>query len=279
MAQAAGLRGSQHPHRDCHKTPKARGYIDLPIASLVGILTAKRSMLETYGGLVLPKVWRVVTGGAWGLRSVVATLLTFLLVLPPRLAAQPPAAATPPAPPQNRVTQPAASLPLPTGVLKIYVLEGQNQIHDIRDRVLAMVVVEVRDENDRPLEGTEVTFDLPAVGPGGAFAGQQFRFSTTTNVMGQAAATFSPNTETGRFNIRVRAAQGNRTGDAVISQSNARHAGVAEPKTGGLLKFAWWKIGLVAAVGATIGVIVATRGGGSAPSPTLFPGTPTFGPP
>lgn len=208
--------------------------------------------------------------GLWGFQPVVAILVTFLLALPPGLGAQPPAA--------NPAPQAPNPAPLAVESLKIYVLQGDREIHDIRVRAAATVVIEVRDDTERPVEGVEVTFDLPAIGPGGLFAGQQPRFSTKTNLQGQAAATFTPNSEIGRFNIRVTAVVGNRAGHAVIAQSNARRAGVAEPKTGGLLKFAWWKVGVVAAVGAAVGIIVATRGGSSS-SPVLIPGTPTFGAP
>jgi hypothetical protein len=163
--------------------------------------------------------------------------------------------------------------------LQIFILEGQGEIHNIRERVTATVVVEVRDQNGLPVDGADVTFALPAVGPGGAFTGQQPTSSAKTNFQGQAAATFLPNMETGRFNIRVTAMQGNRTGRAVIAQSNALRSGVAEAKSGGLFKFAWWKVAVLAGIGATVGIVLATRGGSSSSGPTLIPGTPTFGAP
>jgi hypothetical protein len=166
--------------------------------------------------------------------------------------------------------------PLPVESLTIYVLEGQNQIHDVRIPAAATPVVEVRDDNMVPLPGANVTFELPAKGPGGAFAGQRLTFTTKTNDQGQAGAPFTPNSLTGRFTIKVTAQSGSRTGHANIAQSNALRAGVAEPKRG-LFKFAWWKVGVLAGVGAVVAILV-TRGGSSS-SPTLIPGTPTFGAP
>lgn len=180
------------------------------------------------------------------------------------------------APPQTPTLAPQTPAPLPVESLAIYVLEGQNEIHDIRAPITAMTVVEVRDENGIPIEGADVTFELPRTGPGGAFAGQASSYTGKTNSQGQVSATFQPNALTGRFTIQVTAKFGNRTGHAVIMQTNARRAGVAEPKSG-LFKFAWWKVAVLAGIGATVAILVTRGGSGS--SPTLIPGTPTFGAP
>ena len=228
-------------------------------------------MLETYGSawgkgsLVLRRI-------PWMIQSAVAVLLAALLALPPQAAAQAPNAANPAAPQAPNLA------PFPTQSLMIYILEGQDQIHDIRDRVAAMTVVEVRDENGLPLEDADVTFTLPAMGPGGFFAGQQLTYTGKTNFQGQVAANFLPNMQTGRFTIRVNAKLGNRVAQVQIRQSNALRSGTAEPRHG-LLKFAWWKVAVLAGVGAAIGIVVATRGGGSGSSVTLIPGSPTFGAP
>lgn len=190
--------------------------------------------------------------------------------------AQAPAPPAPAVAPQAPNLAPQAPAALPVESLAVYVLEGQNEIHDIRNPVTAMPVVEVRDENGLPIEGADVTFELPKTGAGGAFAGQATTYSTKTNSQGQAAATFLPNVQTGRFTIRVSAKSGNRTGHAVITQSNARRSGVAQPKTG-LFKFAWWKVAVLGGVGVTVAILL-TRGSSSS-SVTLIPGTPTFGAP
>ncbi len=209
---------------------------------------------------------------AFAARPLVAILVAALLAVPPQAAAQTPATAAPAQPAQAPNLAPA-----PVGSLTVYVLEGQNQIYNIRDRVMAMVVVEVRDSSGLPVEAADVTFTLPATGAGGFFPGQQLSFTAKTNFQGQAAATFLPNMQTGRFNIRVTAKSGNQIGQSVIRQTNALRSGVAEPKSG-IFKFAWWKVAVLAGVGVTVGVVLATRGG-SGPSVTLVPGTPTFGAP
>ena len=207
----------------------------------------------------------------------VAILLVSLLALPPCAAAQQQVPS--PAPPAS--PGPASQLPnpllLPVETLRILVLEGQGEVHDIHNRITATPVVEVRDENGRPVEGADVTFELPAVGPGGLFAQQQTTFTTKTNSQGQAAGTFQPNLLTGRFNIKVTAKLGNRSGHETIRQSNSTHPAKAEGEQhNGILKFAWWKVAVVAGVGATVGIILATRGQNTI---TLIPGSPTFGAP
>ena len=255
---------------------KIRSYYRLAAIDFYWNFCCKTICLIHHGGSAVAKVSRVVRGGSWGIQST-AILVASLLALPPLGTAQAPAAQTPATP--NPLGAPQAPNPaqLPVDSLTIYILEGRGQIHVIRNPASAMPVVEVRDENSLPLEGAEVVFDLPQVGPSGSFAGQRFTFTTRTNSQGQAAAIFTPNAETGRYNIRVTARAGNRIGHALIPQSNALRSGTAEPKSG-LFKFAWWKVAVLAGVGATVGILVA-RGGSSGPSVTLIPGTPTFGAP
>ena len=122
------------------------------------------------------------------------------------------------------------------------------------------VLQEVRDDNGLPVEGAEVKFDLPPAGPGGSFPGQQFTATAKTNIQGQAAVSFVPNFEAGRFNIRVTATLGNRIGHVVITQTNSARTSSAEPRSGPF-RFAWWKVAVVAGAGATLGIILAKRGG------------------
>ena len=213
-----------------------------------------------------------------GIQAALVILLAASLVLPPAATAQAPGGPSSAAAPQAPNLAPQTPSPdlLPVESLTIYVLDGQNEIHDIRTPATATPVVEVRDENRMPLPGVDVTFELPPTGPSGAFAGRQLTFKTKTNDQGQASATFMPNSLTGRFTIKVTAQSGNRAGHTNITQSNALRSGVSKQKSG-LFKFAWWKVGVLAGV-AVVVVILATRGG-SGSSPTLIPGTPTFGAP
>jgi len=189
---------------------------------------------------------------------------------------------------------PAQSQELPPSVkpggqstesLQIFILEGNGATNTLVQPMPSMIVVEVRDENSRPVEGADVVFELPATGPGGRFSEDQSIRRARTNSQGQAGVTFVPNSEMGRFSIKVSATIGNRSGQAVISQTNAlRPASSAEKRRFG--KLGNWKVLLIA--GGVVGVVVvvlATRGGGSSsaasapPTITLTPGTPTFGSP
>jgi hypothetical protein len=160
--------------------------------------------------------------------------------------------------------------------LRILVLEGERGLNDIERSLPALTVVEVRDENDRPIEGAEVTFRLPPSGPGGSFAGQKFSRSVRSNAQGQAAPTgFTPNHELGEFGIQVTATYGTLLGRATIHQTN--EAGV-NTITGtrmnkGFNKSGKWKwiIAGGLAVGAVVGILLATRGG----SGTSASSTPT----
>lgn len=201
---------------------------------------------------------------------LLAGFLAILIGLPAPVLGQQPAP-----PPQ------AAPAAVPTmETLRILVLQGQNAVNGIRYGMVTEPVVEIHDENDLPLEGADVVFELPATGAGGTFPGGQFVTSVKSNLRGQAGAAFNPNAVTGRFVIKVTATLRNRTGHTTITQTNALDAAALEK--GGIRKFRWWKVAVVAgAVGLVVGIVLATRGGGSSSSNTitLTPGAPTFGTP
>ena len=174
------------------------------------------------------------------------------------------------------IAQPPTAKPLPpvpSGQLKIFVLEGQGAVHNIQTPMVANPVIEVRDRNDQPVEGAEVVFELPASGPGGLFSNQQTTARTRTNYRGQAAVSFIPNDQTGRFSIRVTATLGSQSGQAVIAQTNATRTAAAVARRGR----PWylnWKILALAGAGGAAGGYFAARGGNGAvvPTITLSPG-------
>jgi len=161
--------------------------------------------------------------------------------------------------------------------LKIVVLEGQGAVNNLRQRTAREPVVEIRDENDRPVAGASVTFILPESGPSGVFPNGSRIVTTVSDEKGQAAGLgLRPNRVAGDFEIRVTASHQGRAASASISQTNA---GTPPSRIPG-------KLIAVAALlgGATTGVFIARggRGGagdGKATRPTLIPGTPEVGPP
>lgn len=167
--------------------------------------------------------------------------------------------------------------------LRVLVLQGNNVVNNVRTRVATSPIVEIRDRNDIPVEGAEVAFELPAVGPGGFFAGQSLKQVAKSNRQGQAAATgLVPNMETGRFKIKVTAKVGNRTGASEILQMNSLKSQSAETAVMNK-KSKKWKYIAIAGAGAVAGGVVLGRGGKTAavplPTVTLTPGTATIGGP
>ena len=169
--------------------------------------------------------------------------------------------------------------------LFINIVEGEGALNNVKQRVNREPIVQVEDENHKPIAGAAVVFFLPTSGPGGAFANGSQTLTVTTDSLGRAAATgIRPNHQTGQMQIRVTASHGGLTASAIITQMNIVGANVG----GGLSTTAKVLIvvGIVAA-GATAGAIAATRGGGGSSSSTIpggtsvtiTPGTPSVGAP
>ncbi len=183
------------------------------------------------------------------------------------------------APKQNLVSQP--------GALKITAIEGEGAINNIRTKSATQLVVEVHDEAGKPVAGAEVVFQLPAAGPGGVFNGWMRTQTARTNPEGRAGSNgLTPNNEEGRFNIKVTASMGSKSGSLVIGQSNAQGggAGGAKAKSG---SGTWWKVLIVAGAAGLAGGIIygVTRettpaAAATATTPiTITPGSITVGGP
>src|SRR5436305_1494698 len=107
-------------------------------------------------------------------------------------------------------------------MLNIVIVEGDGAINNIKQRTSRETIVEVQDENHRPVAGAAVVFLLPGDGPGGAFAGGSKSVTLTTNTAGRATMpTMQPNQVTGQFQIRVNVSSQGRTASTTIGQSNA----------------------------------------------------------
>jgi hypothetical protein len=165
----------------------------------------------------------------------------------------------------------AATLALPAqqapptaaaGGLEIVVVEGEGAKNNTRAHTATAPVVEVRD-GGQPVEGAEVVFTLPPVGPGGNFYGWLKNQTAKTDAQGRAtAAGYTPNSEEGRFNIKVTAVKGAKTGSAVISQSNVSGPG-ATMSGGKSRKGLWTVVGIAGGAAIAGGIVAATRGDGS----------------
>lgn len=156
-------------------------------------------------------------------------------------------------------------------MLNLVVVEGEGAINNIRQRTAREPIVQVQDENHRPVAGAIVTFVLPNNGASGVFSNGARTLTVTTDNQGQAVARgLRPNGVKGQMQIRVNANHNGQTANTTINQTNAIIAGAAAGASSGKL------IAILAAVGAAAaaGAVIATRSGGNG-TPNAPPVAPT----
>lgn len=172
--------------------------------------------------------------------------------------------------------------------LHIDILEGEGASNNIRQRDAREPVIQVTDENHKPVAGAAVVFLIHGGGNGGSatFAGQASTYSTTTGADGIAHA---PGLQVGQapgsFTISVSATVGQVVAQAVIHQANVLTA-LSTATTAstvaqhGILHLGAHAIaigvGTTVVVGTVVGVVAATRGN---PGTSVTLGTGTVGPP
>ncbi|HXP86185.1 MAG TPA: hypothetical protein VN841_15780 [Bryobacteraceae bacterium] len=177
-------------------------------------------------------------------------------------------------------------------VLNLVIVEGEGAINNVKQRVNRDPIVQVEDENHRPIAGAAVIFFLPDQGASGTFVNGSRTLTVMTNAQGRAVATgIRPNNVNGPMQIRVTASFQGATASAVINQMNTGGSGSGSGSTagggGGLSTGAKVAIILLIAGGAAAGGIVAAThgGGGSGGSASIPPGivitagTPSVGAP
>lgn len=167
---------------------------------------------------------------------------------------------------------PAAAQVAP--MLNLVVLEGEGATNNIRLRTAREPIVQVQDENHKPVAGAIVVFTLPSNGAGGAFADGARTLSMVTDNQGQAVARgFHPNGLKGQFQIRVNASHNGQTASVIITQTNvALAASGAAAGAGVSAKL----VGVLVAVGAAAaagGAYYATHNGNGTPAVVAPPGT------
>ena len=142
------------------------------------------------------------------LRPAVALALVFSLTPMPRLLAQ-----------VSAISGSQAGAPK---ALSIVILDGEGALNNIRQRTAREPVVQVQDENHKPVAGATVLFALHsgAGGAGGTFSGAT-TFSAITGLDGIAVAKgLTPNATRGTYTISVQASVGTVSAGAVITQTN-----------------------------------------------------------
>ncbi|MGB6686928.1 MAG: hypothetical protein WBE76_03710 [Terracidiphilus sp.] len=162
--------------------------------------------------------------------------------------------------------------------LLITILDGEGALNDIRQRTAREPIVQVEDENHKPVAGAAVLFTLPGSGPGGAFANGAQTFSTVTDDTGRAVAHgLQPNNVSGSFNIQVKVNYNGSTAETTIHQKNFGHESTASQHAAHALSLKVVLIVAAAAAGGAVAAILATNGGGS--STTITAGPPIVGAP
>ena len=170
--------------------------------------------------------------------------------------------------------------------LRIVILEGEGAINNIRQRTAREPIVQVEDENRKPVAGAMVLFTLPDSGPGAVFPNGSRSLITYTDPKGQAKANgLKPNSIAGAYQITVNVTSQGLKASTVIGQTNVLAAAAAAGGISAKL------IAILAIAGgaAAAGAIAATSGGGNSPATPVTPapvptatvtaGTPTVGGP
>jgi hypothetical protein len=164
------------------------------------------------------------------------------------------------APPKSDLgpTQQAAP---PAPALQIVILEGEDVSNNIKERTAREPIVQVEDENHKPVAGAAVIFTVTTQSghAGAAFANGAHSFSGLTDANGQIHAQgFHPNGHAGQFHVNVTASKGQLTSHTQIAQTNVAAAGAAAT-TATVPGFVATHVALVSlvAAGAVVGGVVA----------------------
>jgi hypothetical protein len=173
-----------------------------------------------------------------------------------------------------------AQAPAEPNRMFIQILDGEGVSNDIRSRTAREPIVQIEDENHKPIAGAVVIFSTPNSGPSAIFSNGLTSFKTTTGADGRAAAEgLKPNSVTGAFQIQVSATFGTLSSVAVINQTNtgkasSTHARETPIKHGLPIK----AIAIVGAIagGAIVTGLLLSQG---SHSDTITPGKPGVGPP
>jgi hypothetical protein len=135
---------------------------------------------------------------------------------------------------------PDAPMPAPQ-VLQIEILDGDNALNNIQQRTAREPIVQVTDENHKPVAGAAVLFAIRSNpnGAGGSFTSATAATAgttastaagtllVTTDALGRAQAIgLRPNTIPGKYYVTVTATVGSVTAFAVVHQENV--AGIIE---------------------------------------------------
>jgi hypothetical protein len=172
-------------------------------------------------------------------------------------------------------------------MLNLVVLEGEGATNNIRQRTAREPIVQVQDENHKPVAGAIVVFTLPSNGAGGVFANGARTLSIVSDNQGQAVARgFRPNGLKGQFQIRVNASHQGQTTSTSINQTNAVVGASGGPSAHSGVSGKLIAVLAVAGAAAAAGAYYATHSGSgttpnanTTPNTTIAAGAGSVGPP
>ena len=173
-------------------------------------------------------------------------------------------------------------------MLNLVVLEGEGATNNIRQRTAREPIVQVQDQNHKPVAGAIVVFTLPSNGAGGTFANGARTLSLVSDNQGQAVARgFRPNGSKGQFQIHVNATFQGMTATTSINQSNVALTAAGAAVGAGLSAKLIVAIVAVAGAAAAGGAYYATHNSSGSGTPaatipagvTVTAGTGSVGPP
>jgi hypothetical protein len=148
--------------------------------------------------------------------------------------------------------------------LNIVVVEAGGAINNVRQRTARETIVQVEDQNHKPVAGAVVSFILPSQGAGGTFANGAQSLTVMTDAQGRAiAAGLRLNRIGGSWTMRVNASFGGHTASAAIPEINAVAAGAGAAAGAAISTKVIIIVAAVAGAAAAGGAVAATRGGGS----------------
>ena len=163
--------------------------------------------------------------------------------------------------------------------LNLVIVEGEGQINNIRQRTAREPIVEVQDENHKPIAGVAVTFLLPNQGASASFADGSHSLTVISDNQGRAVARgLRPNNAQGQYQIHVSASYHGQTANAVITQSNVMGAAAAGSAAGAAAGISGKLVAILIVVGAAAvggGIYASTHAGSSNNNSTIPSGPST----
>jgi hypothetical protein len=152
-------------------------------------------------------------------------------------------------------------------MLNLIVVGGEGAINNIHQRTARETIVQVEDENRKPLAGAVVMFfTLPSQRAGGTFANGAQTRTVVTNAQGRAVAQgLGVNRIAGQWQMRINASLGNRTGTVTVTRTNAVAGAAAGGAAGAAAGISAKTIAIITAVAgaaAADGAVAAARSGG-----------------